>query len=59
MITQLPDESRLLYLVRVASAYVGDYAYGEVDYDEATCDGYCLSEELRIEWERYMGGDMP
>ena len=34
MITQLPDESRLMYLVRVASAYIGDYAYGEIEYDD-------------------------
>lgn len=59
MITQLPDESRLMYLVRVASAYVGNYAYGEVDYDETSCDGYCLSEELQIEWEHAMNRDMP
>ena len=59
MITELPGESRLMYLVRVASAYVGNYAYGEVDYDETTCDGYCLAEELKIEWEQAMGKDMP
>ncbi len=59
MITQLPDESRLMYLVRVASEYIGKYAYGTVDYDETTCDGYCLTEELQTEWERVMGRDMP
>lgn len=59
MITQLPDESRLMYLVRVASAYVGNYAYGKVDHDETTCDGYCLADELQIEWEQHMGGEMP
>ncbi len=59
MITQLPDESRLMYLVRVASEYVVKYAYGTVDYDETTCDGYCLTEELQTEWERIMGRDMP
>lgn len=59
MITQLPDESRLMYLVRVASAYIGDYAYGEIEYDEATCDGYCLAEELQNEWESQLGREMP
>ena len=59
MITQLPDESRLMYLVRVASEYIGECPYGTVDYDETTCDGYCLAEDLRIEWERHMGGEMP
>jgi hypothetical protein len=59
MITQLPDESRLMYLVRVASECIGEYPYGTVDYDETTCDGYCLHEDLRIEWEQHMGGEMP
>lgn len=59
MITQLPDESRLMYLVRVAAAYVAENPEFKVDYDETRCDGYCLSEELEIEWEQHMGGEMP
>jgi len=59
MITQLPEESRLMYLVRVASEYIGEYPSGTVDYDETTCDGYCLAEDLQIEWGQHMGGEMP
>ena len=59
MITQLSDESRLMYLVRVAAEYIGTYDYGDVDYDETTCDAWCLREELQAEWEDKMGRDMP
>lgn len=59
MITHLPEESRLMYLVRVASAYIGEYPFGKIGYDDATCDGMCLSEELQNEWVKEMGRDMP
>jgi len=49
MITQGKNESRLLYLLRVATVYIEAHPDYEVDYDETTCDGYCLADELRNE----------
>lgn len=49
MIEQRDDETRAAYLMRVASAYISDHPDHAIQYDEATCDGYCLSEELAIE----------
>jgi len=48
MIKQDDEESRTRYLLRVAAAYIAANPEHTVDYDETTCDGYCLSEELII-----------
>jgi hypothetical protein len=48
MIIQKLNESRVGYLLRVAAAYVEICPDFTIDYDETTCDGYCLSEELLI-----------
>lgn len=52
MITQEDKEPRLEYLLRVAVVFMRDngiVASETVDYDETTCDGYCLAEELEGE----------
>lgn len=49
MIKQRDDEARATYLMRVASAYIAECPENAIDYDDTTCDGYCLSEELAIE----------
>jgi len=46
MITEKEGESRSAYLVRVAVEYIRENADFNIDYDETTCDGYCLAEEL-------------
>lgn len=46
MIKQRENETRAAYLMRVAAEYISNCPDGEIDYDETTCDGYCLSEEL-------------
>jgi hypothetical protein len=52
MITQRKNESRAAYLMRVASEYILDNCPEDtIDYDETTCDGYCLAEELKDEAE--------
>ncbi len=48
MIKQGDNESRTRYLLRVASEYIKETPEKTIDYDETTCDGYCLSEELMI-----------
>ena len=56
MIIKGKDESRLLYLLRVAAAYIEAHPDETIDYDDTTCDGGCLAEELRWEieelWEK-------
>lgn len=51
MIDLREDETRASYLMRVAAKYIADCPENSIDYDETTCDGYCLSEELLIEAE--------
>lgn len=48
MITQKENESRKNYLIRVVIEFITDNATLElrVKYDGATCDGYCLVEDL-------------
>lgn len=41
------DESRLLYLLRVAAEYIEASPEKTIDYDGTTCDGYCLAEDLK------------
>jgi|TARA_Y100000310_G_scaffold69791_1_gene65352 hypothetical protein len=53
---QKENESRKQYLVRLAIEYITEHTgYVGVDdylyYDEAECDGYCLAEDLRIEFD--------
>jgi len=55
-IEQKENEERKYYLVRLAIAFlIENSGYGlENDtlfYDEAECDGYCLAEDLRIEFD--------
>ena len=46
MINQGDGESRTRYLLRVAAEYISENPEQTIDYDDTTCDGYCLSEEL-------------
>jgi len=50
MIEQEKEEHRLNYLMRVLKAFMakgpGEYT---IDYDETTCDGYCLYDDIEIE----------
>ncbi len=48
MIIQKNGESRQKYLIRVAAQFIIEHGEGTIDYDDTTCDGYCLSEELTI-----------
>jgi hypothetical protein len=52
---QKENEKRKEYLVRLAIEYIIEHTgYVGVDdylfYDDAECDGYCLAEDLRIEF---------
>lgn len=49
MITTDENETRLMYLLRVAIAYVEANPYSMIEYDETGCDGGCLAEELQDE----------
>ena len=49
MIKQRDEETRAAYLMRVAAAYINECPDNSIDYDETTCDGYCLAEELTVE----------
>jgi hypothetical protein len=49
VITQGKTEPRLAYLLRVAVAFAEKYPNGTIDYDETTCDGFCLADDLRGE----------
>lgn len=51
MIIRGKKESRLVYLLRVAVAYIEAHPEETIDYDDTTCDGYCLADELRLEIE--------
>lgn len=52
MINQMDGESRASYLMRVAAVFIRQHASDyTIDYDETTCDGYCLADELEIEAE--------
>lgn len=48
MVIRHADESRAAYLMRVAAEYINKYPDFEIDYDDTTCDGYCLAEELAV-----------
>jgi hypothetical protein len=50
------NEERKKYLVRLAIAYIVAHTdYAGIDdslfYDNAECDGYCLAEDLRSEFD--------
>ncbi len=47
MRAQRANERRTVYLMRVAAEFIKKHAlYDMMHYDEADCDGGCLSEEL-------------
>lgn len=50
MIVQKENESRSSYLMRVLDAFM-DSGAGEfvMNYDDTTCDGYCLAEDIKSE----------
>ena len=55
-IKQKENENRKDYLVRIAIAFINEHCdYVGVDYtinyDDAECDGYCLAEDLRAEFD--------
>ena len=46
------NEPRLIYLVKIAIDYIRKYGDDQIIYyDEAECDGYCLSDDLENELE--------
>lgn len=57
MLVQHDDESRAAYLMRVAAEYIGNCPENQIDYDDTTCDGYCLAEELSIESDNMLKAD--
>lgn len=49
MIEQRKDESRIEYLARCLFEFMesnGTAAECTLDYDETTCDGYCLAQDI-------------
>ena len=48
MINQHENETRAAYIMRVAAQYIRNTPEFTIDYDETTCDGYCLADELEI-----------
>ena len=52
MIVREKNETRLQYLSRVLVAFMEGIAGEEtIDYDETTCDGACLAEDIKNEIE--------
>lgn len=53
---QKEKEDRKTYLVRLAIEYIKEHTGyvgmdDELFYDDAECDGYCLADDLRIEFD--------
>ena len=53
---QKENEDRKTYLVRLAIEYIKEHTgYVGIDdelfYDETECDGYCLADDLMIEFD--------
>lgn len=53
---QKENEDRKTYLVRLAIEYIKEHTgYSGIDdelfYDGSVCDGYCLAEDLRAEFD--------
>ena len=43
---QEPDEDRRDYMLKVAAEYIREhYPDGDIFYDDARCDGYCLADD--------------
>jgi hypothetical protein len=55
MIIQNPDEPRIKYLARVLYEFMDQTIAGEqtIDYDETTCDGLCLAQDIGAELGLY------
>jgi hypothetical protein len=51
MIEPKENEPRIEYLARVLYALMNDTIAGEqtIDYDETTCDGMCLANDIAAE----------
>lgn len=49
MITVKEGESRMKYLSRVLTEYMSENGDMVIEYDDTTCDGMCLAEDIRIE----------
>ena len=50
MIVQDENESRKDYLIRVVIEFIEKHAlYETIDYDDTTCDGLCLIDDLEAE----------
>lgn len=43
-------DSRKEYLVALAMAYLREHGEDTMFYDEAECDGYCLADDLGVEF---------
>ena len=55
MIVQKEDEKRIEYLTRVLHEFMKKTIAGEqtIDYDETTCDGMCLANDIASELNMY------
>ena len=50
MMEQEKGETRIQYLARVLKEYMESADWiGEIEYDGAECDGYCLADDILIE----------
>jgi len=51
MVEQKEGEPRIEYLARVLYRFMNETAAGEeaIDYDETTCDGSCLADDICAE----------
>ena len=51
MIIQKEGECRKDYLLRVVVEFIDSSLnpHATVDYDDSTCDGYCLMDDIRSE----------
>lgn len=52
------QEERAIEMLRIAADYIElNYPEGVVEYDEASCDGYCVAEDCRIAAEGLIYGE--
>ena len=49
MIIQKEGETRIQYMMRVLYTYMYENGPFEIEYDDCTCDGQCLVDDIKIE----------
>ena len=55
MVIQKKEETRLQYLSRCLDVYMDSFGGNSLEFDEVTCDGYCLAEDIHNEVAKYDG----